>query len=104
MQIINNNWWINAQVSEDANIRYYPYLAPSFCGGIWYDGEWKDGDWMPVIGWENDMWSCGVWINGIWHKHGDHSINFFGKNISKVSPKTYKKPHKTLSLNYANYK
>lgn len=98
MRIINNKWWKNAVVSNDADIRNYPSLVPNFFSGIWYCGIWEDGDWD----FKEHGFSHAYWISGVWKKHGEYCR--FSPLTIKVSPKSHYGPKLTLSLNYAIYK
>jgi len=97
MRTINNKYWENAVISDDSQIDEYnkPHnsaLTPDFQYGIWFDGIWKNGDW-----WEG-VWLCGYWETG--RISPPNTLSYFNSNIS---PKSYYKPKRTLSLNYAHY-
>jgi len=76
-----------------------------FSWGIWLGGTWYYGVWLD----DTKIYSPGssygiptVWISGIWEK-GKILKNNGKLKSSKVSPKSFKKPKSTLSLNNATY-
>lgn len=78
-RIVNNKYWINAEVAD---------YSECYDNGYWFCGRWHGGSWL------NGKWNNGlICIN----------LSFLPK-ISKVSPKSFHKPKRTLSLNYAKYK
>jgi len=114
MQIINDEWWIDARVCDNATIARYANYACDFAGGNWYGGTfkwgtWSDGNWHKAIWhdgtWENGTWERGTWLNGTWVE-GDIYYGFvkqYDYKNSYVSPKVVFKPKLTLSLNHAKY-
>jgi len=75
----------------------------SWQNGIWLTGkadtvQWGNGVWYDGI-WEGGSWDNGTWLNGNWI---DGRINRLW-GYDRISPKSYYKPYKTLSLNYAKY-
>ena len=94
----SNNQWLNARVSGDS--LYEGTSTETFwSSGIWYDGIWLYGKWI------KGMWMAGHWIDGEWISGTiltkNYTINYYAK--SEISPKSFFKPIKTLSLNYATY-
>jgi len=80
--------------------------------GIWYNGIWNNGSWFGGI-WLSGFWNYGGWhldkrnkttnwINGVWHT-GYYFSGPASWDNCKMSPKSYCKPKKTISLNYARY-
>jgi len=109
MQTINNKWWVNAQISDDAIITEDGMIWPDFHSGVWYDGIWHMGDWLGGI-WLNGVWHDGTWSSGYW-LNGNivkrciiKNLVTYDANFVPISPKSFYKPKSTLSLNYANYK
>jgi len=94
MTHINNHYYINAYVSEGADIlcNTFPIDIPYFKMGIWYDGTHKYGRWYPKA-----IWLNGNWIDG-------EIYSFWNVYKNGISPKSFRKPKTTLSLNYATYK
>lgn len=75
--------------------------------GTWYDGEWHGGDfyggvWLDGI-WHNGSWSFGEWVCGEWKKTCLILDSHLFLAETNVSPKCFRKPVNTLSLNYAKY-
>ena len=80
-------------------------------GGTWLDGVWLNGKWEEGY-WKSGLWVDGTWVNGGWYGgvwlNGKFESGVTGKNFMyaelKVSPKSFFKPNRTLSLNHAKYK
>jgi len=79
MPLINTKDWKNAVVSNYAEYGHNDRYS------VWRNGRWTSGDWLR-----------GTWLKGDIYVDG----KFYP---SKVSPKSFHKPTKTLSLNYATY-
>jgi len=93
-KIINNQYWINAEVLKDSH-----YVGLDWYSGTWYDGIWKCGQW------HDGHWNIPpIWISGDWIGGAIFSEMKYYWVLSEVSPKCYYKPKTTMSLNYAKYK
>jgi len=100
MQItIDSTCWTNAIISStskyDDNGDFYTgiWYGGIFHAKTWYSGTWKDGTWLGKY-----------WLNGIWYGGSIEPDGLLTWPLSsKVSPKSFHKPKRTLSLNYATY-
>jgi len=90
--------WSNAVVSDkskyDGNGNFY--------SGIWHSGDWYSGIWFGGK-WIDGYWCSGNWVKGQWKKGYIKSYNFAKIGESRISPKAFLKPNKTIALNYAKY-
>jgi len=110
---INSKFWKSAKISQESDYKLDPkngniWYSGSWSEGVWLNGIWDSGLWMGGLWcdgeWIHGTWIAGVWLNGVWHKGGIANFNNPSGFGIEFSPKTYKKPKITLSLNYANYK
>jgi len=134
VKVSYKSWIVDAVISSDANYTEYAHWnngvwysgtwnkgffyvdsTPSIHSkeAQWHNGHWKDGLWKGGVWnagtwsegkWWEGYWFEGSWINGKWYNGlicNKKKSNYFG---SVFSPKSYFKPNKTLSLNYAKYK
>jgi len=98
---INTPHWFDATVSIDASRDD----NGNFYSGIWYSGEWTNKRWFSTIfDDEAQQYKKSYWLSGMWHC----GVIWYGFSLlveldSPISPKSFHKPNKTLSLNYAIY-
>lgn len=113
MKYINSKFWKRVETDSNSSYKLNPkggnvwnhgswYLG-NWLNGTWKNGCWHDGIWNDGI-WEDGLWLVGYWLNGTWYK--GRCFSFYDKGVHEieVSPKSFKKPKYTLSLNYAIYK
>jgi len=94
MRQVNTKYYIDAHISDDAQIDCPKSSSPDFKKGIWYSGVHIKGDWFG-----KGIWLNGTWIDGVlWLKYGPRYLRH-----PKMSPKSYFRPQKTIALNYAMY-
>lgn len=85
--------------------------------GNWYNGIWYRGIWLDGI-WHYGKWSdgylspfglvsnSGIWLKGYWKQGEILTISLkyeFLIKPSPISPKSFRRPKLTISLNYAKY-
>ena len=125
MRTINTKLWKKAKISDSSD---YDIKVSEWHDGMWHSGEWHGGRWWTGT-WANGVWHYGDWHNGIWYngiwKEGTWFNNTFSHWLSgqwtvgrivkvyrkthdsvfiiNISPKSFKRPKRTLSLNYAAY-
>jgi len=85
---INNENWVNAIITIDSKIKE---------GDEFIDGTWKEGIFRKGSFWHGYWHRKGIWISGFWV---DGVVNGY---LTQKSPKAFRKPKKTLSLNFAVY-
>jgi len=103
---IIGNGWRDCDISEDSVYRIETNSPNIFYKGTWFHGDWENGVWFDGF-WIRGFWSSGYWLNGIWKFGYWHNGLCYPDEVYidiKISPKTYFKPKRTLSLNYATYK
>jgi len=100
---INNRFWRETKVCVGSEYTASGvwfggvWVRGCWLGGLWKKGTWRDGQW-----WEGD-WEDGIWLNGFW-KIGRLDRGKSGWwEVPYISPKSYHRPSRTLSLNYAKY-
>jgi len=93
---LNGIWWKSAKIITNSNNDYdyqgfndSGFEQPRFDGWLWLYGIWSGADWY-----------SGVWLNGTWIDGGNWKAQ---NRVIKISPKSYDRPKRTVSLNYAKY-
>lgn len=91
MRHINNKFYIDAYISDDAEFSTgsVDYII-DFYTGIWFSGKHVRGDWYD-----------GIWISGHW-MDGILIVNDLVRR-PRISPKSFYRPKSTFSLNCAKY-
>jgi len=81
------------------------FMDGVWCSGLWWAGNWVNGCWCSGV-WDIGIWWAGEWISGRWNKGNilkEIRARDYVFDEIKISPKSYHKPNRTLSLNYAKY-
>jgi len=110
-KILNNTNFKDAKVSIDSEfieavfipnvrLRKQIHFIP-----IWFDGYAYRSTWVSQFTDSSHKTINCCWLNGTWF-NGGIICKYSNLDLmtTQVSPKSFHKPNKTLSLNYANYK
>jgi len=90
---INNDYWVGAVIHINSVVNGFQFISGSWCEGIFRKGTFHEGIWFQ---------GKSYWISGKW-KIGAIFVSWTDKNPSHLSPKVFRKPKLTLSLNFAKY-
>lgn len=96
MIYINNENWIRAELS-DTSIILKDDHRDNFYYGEWISGIFRKGLWRNGYFFVGGIWLSGKWEKGYVYVSEKHCY------MTTLTPKAFRKPKLTLSLNSAKY-